>query len=123
MRKRIAGLFIFLSFFASAFSQRILNLEECRELAVDNNKLLKIASEQERVAYYQKKEAITKYFPELSFVGTYLRNGKNPNLLPSTINMPAIDIPELSMQLPPSQMALPDRIRKIGENVKKKRQG
>jgi len=110
-------LFFIVSLFVAAtvYPQKILTLQECRDLAIENNKGIKMASAEEKVAYYEKKEAITKYFPELSFSGTYLRNQKNLNLIPSSIKMPDISLPGL--QLPPagSDITVPDNIRKIGE--------
>lgn len=78
-------------------AQQYLSLEDCRKLAIDNNKALKIASEKEQIAHYEKKEAYLKYFPEISFTGTYLRNQKNLNLIspsaiPSSIVTPPITI-------------------------------
>lgn len=77
----------------SSYAQQYLSLEDCRRLAVENNKTLKIASEEERVAYYEKREAFFKYLPEISFVGTYMRNQKNiklisPSSIPSSVTTP-----------------------------------
>lgn len=100
---------------SAVFSQKALTLEECRNLAIENNKNLKIASTEEKIAYYEKKEAITKYFPELSFSGMYLRNQKNLNLLPSSITMPNISLPGLPLPPGGTEITVPDNIRKIGE--------
>ena len=100
MFKKSLSIIILSAFIVSgnAFAQQYLTIEQCRDLAVENNKSLKMASEQERVAYYEKKEAFMKYFPEISFVGTYLRNQKNLNLIqssmiPSSVPIPAIELP------------------------------
>jgi len=74
-------------------AQRTLSLEEVRELAINNNKQLKMATEEERVAYYEKKEAYLKYFPKLSAKGMYLRNQKDIYLLGSSILPPSISVP------------------------------
>ncbi|WP_416338136.1 TolC family protein, partial [Lactobacillus acetotolerans] len=47
-------------------AQQSLSLEQCRNLAIENNKSLKIASAQEQSAHYQKKEALMQYFPKVS---------------------------------------------------------
>lgn len=109
-------LFFTCSILSFAYSQKHLTLEECRNLAIENNKRLKVATQEEKVAYYEKKEAITKYFPELSFSGTYLRNQKNINLIPSTVKMPELNLP-IELPLPPagSDLPVPDAIRKVGE--------
>lgn len=64
-----------------AEAQRVLTLEECRELAIQNNKELQISGEKIRMADQEKKAAFTKYFPQLSAGGAYLWNQKDINLL------------------------------------------
>lgn len=73
--------------------QQALTLEECRKLAIDNNKALKIATEKERIAYYNKKDALTKFFPEVQFLGGYMRNQKNLHLISSSAIPSAIPLP------------------------------
>lgn len=100
-------LFVFVTS-SSITAQQHLSLEDCRKLAMENNKTLKIASEEEKVAYFEKKEALMKFFPEISFMGTYLRNQKNLNLIqsssiPSSITTPPINLPGMtfpSMEIP-----------------------
>lgn len=58
-----------------------LSLDSCRSLAIENNKALKIASEKEKKAYYERKAAFTQYLPDFSLTGSYLRNQKNISLL------------------------------------------
>lgn len=58
-----------------------LNLEECRKLAIRNNKELQIAGEKIRMADQEKRAAFTKYFPQLSAGGAYMWNQKDINLL------------------------------------------
>lgn len=62
-------------------SQRTLTLEECRDLAIQNNKDLQISSEKVKMADYEKKAALTKYFPQVSATGAYMWNQKDMNLL------------------------------------------
>lgn len=98
----------------TGYSQEVLSLEDCRALAIENNKKLKIATEQERLAYYEKKEAFLQYFPKVSFAGTYLRNEKNLNLIPSSITIP--NIPGLPLPIPPgTEIPTPEALRGIGE--------
>lgn len=104
-------------------AQRTLNLEDARNLAIQNNKHLKMASEEERVAYYEKKEAFLKYFPKFSATGLYLRNQKNLNLIGSSVIPGSITIPDLSgigLPIPPGteipiSPELADKIRSLGE--------
>ncbi|MDB9192673.1 TolC family protein [Parabacteroides distasonis] len=62
-------------------AQRMLTLEECRNLAIQNNKELQISGEKIKMADNEKKAAFTKYFPQLSANGAYMWNQKDINLL------------------------------------------
>lgn len=62
-------------------SQRTWTLEECRNLAIRNNKELQISGEKVKAANNEKKAAFTKYFPQLSATGGYMWNQKDLNLL------------------------------------------
>lgn len=79
--KRTILLFALLVSAGYATSQRALTLEECRDLAIRNNKELQIAGEKIAIAEDEKKAAFTKYFPQVSATGAYLWNQKNMNLL------------------------------------------
>jgi len=71
-------------FVASAYAgaqEQALTLDECRNLAIKNNKELQISGAKVDVAANNQKAAFTKYFPQLSAEGAYLRNSKNLNLL------------------------------------------
>ena len=62
-------------------AQRMLTLEESRNLAIQNNKELQISGEKIKMADNEKKAAFTKYFPQLSANGAYMWNQKDINLL------------------------------------------
>ena len=81
MKRFILVSMLFLLITDFVFAQRELTLQECRNLAVKNNKELKISSEKINVADLEKKAAFTKYFPQISANGAYMRNQKNLNLL------------------------------------------
>jgi outer membrane protein TolC len=84
MMKRFIVLSILLVYVGITYSQQTLTLEECRNLAVRNNKELQISFRKIEVAEYEKKAALTKYFPELSATGAYLWNQKNLRLFDLT---------------------------------------
>lgn len=58
-----------------------LSIEECRALAVRNNKELRIADEKEQAAYHRRKAAFTNYLPKISAAGAYLRTSDELSLL------------------------------------------
>ena len=75
--KRVIIFFAYLFFTHCVYSQQALTLEGCRNLAIQNNKELQISKAKIHVADYEKKAALTHYFPELSATGAYMRNQKD----------------------------------------------
>lgn len=78
--KKVVVLFAFLFILNSVYSQQTLTLEDCRNLAINNNKELQISGAKVKAAEYEKKAAFTKYFPELSATGAYMWNQKDLRL-------------------------------------------
>ena len=79
--KRTILLLTFVVTVSCMHAQRMLTLEECRNLAIQNNKELQISGEKIKMADNEKKAAFTKYFPQLSANGAYMWIQKDINLL------------------------------------------
>ena len=79
--KRTILLLAFVVTVSCMHAQRMLTLEECRNLAIQNNKELQISGEKIKMADNEKKAAFTKYFPQLSANGAYMWNQKDISLL------------------------------------------
>lgn len=79
--KRTILLLTFVVTVSCMHAQRMFTLEECRNLAIQNNKELQISGEKIKMADNEKKAAFTKYFPQLSANGAYMWNQKDINLL------------------------------------------
>jgi len=78
------SLAVFAVFFAMAIhadAQQVLTLQECRDMALENNKNLKISQEKVNMADYDKKIAFSNYLPKISAQGTYMHNEKQLQLL------------------------------------------
>ena len=56
---------VLLCFILQSNAQGVLSLEDCRRLAIENNKKLKIADEDVKASEAQKAEAFTKYLPSI----------------------------------------------------------
>ncbi|MDE7387651.1 MAG: TolC family protein, partial [Muribaculaceae bacterium] len=65
-----------------------LTLDECRQMALQNNKQMQIGAEKVRAAGYQKKEARAAYFPSIDVNGGYMWNEKNISLFSSDQLLP-----------------------------------
>ena len=81
MKKIVLSCLVYLFAGQGLSAQQTLSLQECRDLAVQNNKELQVSAEKIKVADYEKKAALTKYFPQLSANGAYMWNQKDLNLL------------------------------------------
>ncbi|MDR1370651.1 MAG: TolC family protein [Dysgonamonadaceae bacterium] len=68
--------------------QELLTLQDCRNLAIENNKQLQIGKENIKKSQLEKKVAFTQYLPDISFTGTYFYNQKNLSLLESDKFLP-----------------------------------
>ena len=79
---------VLLCFILQSNAQGVLSLEDCRRLAIENNKKLKIADEDVKASEAQKAEAFTKYLPSIDAMGVYLRNQKEINLLSDDAYLP-----------------------------------
>lgn len=62
-------------------AQRVLDLDSCRALAINNNKELLISQEKIKSAHYENKAAFTNYLPDISASGGYMRNQREISLL------------------------------------------
>lgn len=110
MLRRIISFIILattITFYAPLHAQQVLSLEECRTLAIENNKKLKIATEQERKAFYDKRAALMQYFPKLSASATYLHFSDDLHLLGKNQIPREIKIPDLGLPIPLPEIAIP----------------
>lgn len=81
--------FILLSFLTiEGKAQRVLTLEECKQMALQNDKELSISGEKLEAAKQLKKAAATQYLPNISATGMYLYNSENLSLLQHDMLLP-----------------------------------
>ncbi len=90
---------------ASIQAQNTYSLEDCRKMALDNNKSNKIAQAESNKAEYERKASVTKFFPDLSIKGAYVRNGDELNLLPEDMYLPIGTLTNGSFAFAPDQIS------------------
>lgn len=73
---------------AAAAPDGPLTLEQCRSMALVNNKDMKVAGQKIRTAEYQKKEAFAAYLPAIDFAGGYMYNQKDISIFGSDQLLP-----------------------------------
>lgn len=62
-------------------SADVLTLDDCRRMALENNKAVQMATAETRAAYYQRKSAFTNYLPKISAAGGYMFTSREISLL------------------------------------------
>ena len=70
------------------FSEKVLQLAECRQLALSHNKSLQMAEESVKAAKELKQAAFTQFLPNFSANGGYTWNQKNISLLAEDAMLP-----------------------------------
>ena len=65
----------------TANAQRVLTLDECHRLALENNKKLKVAETEVDKARYEMYSSYANYLPKVEATGTYMHNNKSLQLL------------------------------------------
>ena len=81
---------VFLISVTPTFAQKTLTLEECREMALEQNKKIKMSQQDAQAAAYTKKSAATHYLPKISFGGGYLRTNKSIKPLDQDLLLPIV---------------------------------
>jgi len=70
------------------YSQKVLQLEDCRQMALTHNKSLQMAQESVTAARQLKEAAFTQFLPNFSANGGYTWNEKNLSLLSEDALLP-----------------------------------
>ncbi len=68
-------------------AQRTLTLEECRQMAIQEDENLKQARTKYEMAGYDKKIALANYFPNISATGAYMYNSHDISLISDEASM------------------------------------
>ncbi len=65
----------------TARAQRVMTLDDCHRLALENNKKLKMAEEEVNKANYELYASYANFLPKVSATGSYMHNSKSFQLL------------------------------------------
>jgi len=74
------------------YSQKVLQLEDCRQMALSHNKSVQMAQESVNAANELKKAAFTQFLPNFSANGAYTWNQKNLSLLSEDKFLPVYNL-------------------------------
>ena len=92
--------------FLSVDARLTLTLDTCRQMALSNNKQLRIAEAKIKLARYQRREAFSAYLPHIDIAGGYLYNSRKISLLDK----------ELQQSLPQIGTVLSQQISSVAAN-------
>lgn len=87
-KKLILAVLTTLAVIPVAGSQTTFSLDSCRNMALRNNKQLRVQSEAVKMTGYLKKEAFAAYLPALDFTGGYTYNQKKISIFDSDQLLP-----------------------------------
>jgi hypothetical protein len=80
-RTRLLACCLFVLLPLTISAQRVLTLDSCRQLAINNNKQLSVARSQKEMASYNVKSAKTKYLPHVDAMAGYELMSKEVSIL------------------------------------------
>ena len=99
---------IALAYASTIASAQVYTLDSCRNLAVRNNKTIRVADEAIQGVGYERKAAKAAYLPGIDFNGGYMYNQRTINLLSENANLPTMTFDPVSGNYLPNILLGPD---------------
>lgn len=85
-----------------------VSLDSCRNMALRNNKTIRLAEEGIRSAAYEKKAAFANYLPGIDFTGGYMYNQQQIELLGADAKLPTMSFDPATQQFKYNILTTPD---------------
>lgn len=93
----------------SGFAARAtVSLDSCRNMALRNNKTIRLAEEGIRSAAYEKKAAFANYLPGIDFTGGYMYNQQQIELLGEDAKLPTMSFDPTTQTFKYNILTTPD---------------
>lgn len=89
-------------------AQGTVSLDSCRNMALRNNKTIRLAEEGIRSASYEKKAAFANYLPGIDFTGGYTYNQHQIELLGEDAKLPTMSFDPATQQFKYNILTTPD---------------
>ena len=93
---------------ALSASAEVYTLDSCRNMAVHNNKTIRMAEEGMKGAGYDRKAAKALYLPGIDFAGTYFYNQRTINLLAEDAKLPTMSFDPSTQSFKYNILTTPD---------------
>lgn len=104
----ICGALLCVAVWAQPASAGSYSLDSCRNMAVRNNKTIRMAEEGIRGAGYDRKAARSLYLPGIDFAGTYIYNQRTINLLGEDAKLPTMSFDPSTQSFKYNILTTPD---------------
>lgn len=93
---------------AFSANAEVYTLDSCRNMAVHNNKTIRMAEEGIKGAGYDRKAAKALYLPGIDFAGTYFYNQRTINLLTEDAKLPTMSFDPSTQSFKYNILTAPD---------------
>lgn len=104
----ICGTFVCVVLGVTPLHADTYSLDSCRNMAVRNNKTIRMAEEGIRGAGYDRKAAKALYLPGIDFAGTYFYNQRTINLLGEDAKLPTMSFDPSTQSFKYNILTTPD---------------
>ncbi len=107
-RTLAAGSLLCASLLATVPAAAQVSLDSCRNMALRNNKTIRLAEEGIRGAGYEKKAAFAAYLPGIDFTGGYMYNQNQIELLAEDAKLPTMSFDPATQSFKYNILTTPD---------------
>lgn len=97
-----------ISLMSSLGANATVSLDSCRNMALRNNKTIRLAEEGIKSARYEKKAAFANYLPGIDFTGGYMYNQQQIELLGEDAKLPTMSFDPATQQFKYNILTTPD---------------
>lgn len=108
MNTRFTCALTFMTLACALGAQGAVSLDSCRNMALRNNKTIRLAEEGIRSAAYEKKAAFANYLPGIDFTGGYMYNQQQIELLGEDAKLPTMSFDPATQQFKYNILTTPD---------------
>lgn len=105
---RLILLYTALTLTAGAAGAQTVSLDSCRNMAIRNNKNIRIAEQNIKAAGYEKKAAFSAYLPGIDFTGGYMYNQQQIELLSEDAKLPTMSFDPTTQKFNYNILTAPD---------------
>lgn len=100
-----------------SMSAQEMSLQKCRDMAIEHNKRLQISAVNEDIAALNRKEARTRYLPQVNAAATYTRSGDEVSILSTHQRRELRSLGTSVAQVAPNLSAYAPALNQVGNKI------